>query len=110
MTANFCVPHITLPTRITPTSSTSIDNIYSNSINFSSGISGNLMSAISDHFPQFLILPKEIANLSKKHNLFKRDTKNFDRDILFLISLILTGPPSAQLSKMILIIHLIDLI
>ena len=93
MTANLYVPHITLPTRITPTSSTLIDNIYSNTINFSSGISGNLMSAISDHFPQFLILPKEIANLSKKHNLYKRDTKNFDREN-FIADLINTDWPS----------------
>ena len=60
ITTNLFVLHITLPTRITPTSSTLIDNIYSNITNFSTGISGNLTSAISDHFPQFLILPKEI--------------------------------------------------
>ena len=39
---NFLVPHITLPTRITPTSATLIDNIFSNNLDFTRAISGNL--------------------------------------------------------------------
>ena len=93
LTENLYVPHITLPTRITPTSSTLIDNIYSNTINFSLGISGNLMSAISDHFPQFLILPKEITQLPKKHNHFKRNTRNFDK-VSLIADVINTDWPS----------------
>ena len=54
--------------RVIPTSSTIIDNIFSNSINFSTCTSGNLMTSISDHFPQFLIIPVEILHLPRKHN------------------------------------------
>ena len=49
VTANLLVPHIIIPTRITSTTRTLIDNIYSNSTNFKEGISGNLTLAISDH-------------------------------------------------------------
>ena len=41
-TSNLFVPHIIHPTRITPNSKTLIDNIFSNSPNFSEGISGNI--------------------------------------------------------------------
>ena len=34
------------------------------------------MTFISDHFPQFLIIPVEISYLPRKH---KRNTKNFDK-------------------------------
>ena len=37
------------------------------------------MTSISDHFPQFLIIPVEISHLPRKHNLYKRNTKNFDK-------------------------------
>ena len=54
ITTNLMVPHITIPTRITHHSKTLIDNIFSNSINFSQA--------------------------PEKHNLFKRDFENFDRE------------------------------
>ena len=47
MTANFFVPQIIHPTRITPHSRTLIDNIFSNVPNFSQGKSGNLTIYIS---------------------------------------------------------------
>ena len=56
LTANLFVPHIIIPTRITSSSKTLIDNILSNSLNFSSAISGVLSNTISDHLPQHLIL------------------------------------------------------
>ena len=37
LTSNLLVPHIILPTRITPHSKTLIDNIFSNLLNFSQG-------------------------------------------------------------------------
>ena len=37
ITSNLIVPHIIYPTRITPNSKTLIDNIFSNSLNFSQG-------------------------------------------------------------------------
>ena len=61
ITSNLCVPHIIHPTRITSTSRTLIDNIFSNYPNFYDGISGNLTLAISDHLAQFLII-REDAN------------------------------------------------
>ena len=80
------VPHIVQATRISKNnqnqvlSQTLIDNIYSNLLNFSDGISGNLTVAISDHLAQFLIIPIEISKQSERFNCFTRDTKNFDRD------------------------------
>ena len=41
ITYNLFVPHITYPTRITTSTSTLIDNIFSNTLNFMEGISGN---------------------------------------------------------------------
>ena len=51
---HFLVPHITLPTRITSGSATLIDNIFSNNLDISGAVSGNLTVSISDHLPQFL--------------------------------------------------------
>ena len=84
MPSNLFVPHITYPTRITTTTSTLIDNIFSNTLNFFEGTSGNLTINISDHLAQFLIIPDDCQKSSKKHNLFKRDTKNFDRENFIL--------------------------
>ena len=84
------VPHIVLPTRISKNnhnqviSQTLIDNIYSNSLNFSDGISGNLTFAISDHLAKYLIMPIEVSKQSEILNCFKRDTKNFDKENFIL--------------------------
>ena len=51
ISSNFLVPHITLPIRITSTSRTLIDNIYSNNLNFVHAVSGNRAVSISDHLP-----------------------------------------------------------
>ena len=84
ITSNFFVPHITLPTRITPKSKTLIDNIYSNSENFREGTSGHLTLSISDHLAQFLIIPLKTKHIPQKHNIYKRDMKNFDRENFIL--------------------------
>ena len=84
ITSNLFVPHIIHPTRITPHSKTLIDNIFSNSPNFSQGKSGNMTLSISDHLAQFLIIPLDFNYIPRKINLYKRDTKNFDREIFFL--------------------------
>ena len=60
ISSNFLVPHITIPTRITSTSKTLIDNIFSNNLEFQSAKSGNITVSISDHMPQYLIIPKII--------------------------------------------------
>ena len=59
MTSNLFVPHITYPTRVTLTTKSLIDNILSNSSNFTQGISGNITLTISDHMAQFLIIPED---------------------------------------------------
>ena len=43
-------------------------------------MSGNLTFNVSDgHIPSFLIIPKSNQNhLPKKHNFYKRNTKNFN--------------------------------
>ena len=79
LTSNLFIPHITLPTRITSRSRTLIDNIFSNTIDFQSSISGNITSSISDHFPQFLLVPSRQNNYRpRKHNMFHRNMRNFD--------------------------------
>ena len=85
------MPTITLPTRITSKSQTLIDNILTN--RYESGmISGNITVGISDHIPQFLLIPtKECLNKSillktvltrsfKNVNMesMKRDLENID--------------------------------
>ena len=80
LTSNLFIPHIISPTRITPKSSTLIDNIFSNSLNFKKGISGNLTITISDHLAQFLVIPKKHPKIHKKQNIYKRDTRHFDRE------------------------------
>ena len=47
VTSNILVPRIILPTQITTTTKSFIDNIYSNCTNFNDGISGNMTLAIS---------------------------------------------------------------
>ena len=43
-------------------------------------ISGNFTVSISDHLPQFLIISRGNYHPPKKHNIFKRDTKHFDKE------------------------------
>ena len=81
---NNFLPLITLPTRIV--SNTLIDNILYNE--YSSEIkSGNLTVGISDHMPQFSLIPRKgKAYLPKYHNIYKRkfkycDTKELENDL-----------------------------
>ena len=55
MFSHHLLPHILHPTRVTDHSATVIDNIFSNNSQHET-TSGNLITQISDHFPQFLIL------------------------------------------------------
>ena len=84
LTSNLFVPHIIHPTRITPNSKTLIDNIFSNSPNFSEGISGNITLSISDHLAKFLLIPMNLVDVPSKIYSSKRDTKNFDRENFLL--------------------------
>ena len=80
LTSNFFVPHIILPTRISKMKKSLIDNIFSNSDNFNEGISGNFTIPISDHLAQFLIIPDGHETVNKKQDIYKRDTKNLNRE------------------------------
>ena len=55
MISHYLLPHILHPTHVTDHSATVIDNISSNNTSYET-ISGNIISQISDHFPQFIIL------------------------------------------------------
>ena len=75
------LPHIILPTRVTETTSTIIDNIFINSAEYDT-LSGNIISPISDHFPQFLVLKNSPVDntFPSNNNHYARDWKKFDQD------------------------------
>ena len=80
MTSNLLLPMISLPTKINTGSDTLIDNIFTNQYNPDIK-TGNITVGLSDHLPSFLIVPgKNRSQPQSKHNLYKRDTKNFDRE------------------------------
>ena len=70
-------PLINQPTRITNQCHSIIDNIYTNSIN-EDIISGVIIADISDHFPIFCILQKDIHKKETEHffNLQANSEKN----------------------------------
>ena len=77
-----CKCLITLPTRITPTSKTLVDHIYTNvSIFFESTVaahSGVAISDISDHYGTFVHISLKSAHKKKASSFsFIRDIKNF---------------------------------
>ena len=79
MMSSYIIRTITIPTKINPNKSTVIDNIFTNQIH-PDMLSGNLNLSISDHLPSFLIVPEDNQNHApKKHNLYIKQTKNFDR-------------------------------
>ena len=78
ITSNLLVPHKIHPTRITSSTRTLINNIYSNS--FEDGISGNFTIAISDHLAQFLLIRKETFKIPVSGNIYMRNLTNFDRE------------------------------
>ena len=57
MISHYLLLHILHPTHVTDHSATVIDNIFSNNTSYEKA-SGNIITQISDHFPQFLILNK----------------------------------------------------
>ena len=59
------LPNITSPTRLTSLSETLIDNIFS-SVIIDDCIAGNLISPISDHHAQFLIIPNYTTQIQRK--------------------------------------------
>ena len=79
LASNSFIPLILQPTRITSHSNTLIDNIFSNVIH-PDIISGNLTATISDHLPQFSIIPNMFGIIpGNKSNIYERDRSKFDR-------------------------------
>ena len=73
--SHFFTPHVLQPTRLR--SKTLIDNIFLNSLEYSSN-SGNLLYELSDHLIQFLILDGFSKERSlPENNLYKRDYSNY---------------------------------
>ena len=74
--SHFLIPSISLPTRITDSTSSLIDNILFTPTKFKA-TSGNLLAGISDHLPQFLIFENKISSNTK---ILYRNWKKFNRD------------------------------
>ena len=71
LASNSFILLILQPTRITNHSNTLIDNIFSNVI-YPDIMSGNLTATISDHLPQFSIIPNMFGNVSNnKSNIYE---------------------------------------
>ena len=76
MISNYLLPHILQPTRVTDHSATVIDNIFSNNTEHNT-LNGSILSRISYHFPQFLVMTK--VNIDYKRCSFaKRDFSNLN--------------------------------
>ena len=99
MTANFLLPLITLPTKINTLNDTLIDNIFTNQFN-PDFKTGNLTIGISDHLPSFIIVPKTNQNhLPKKHNIYRRDTKHFNKENFLYDFLYVNWEKTIQINK-----------
>ena len=68
------MPYIIHPSRVSAHSATLIDNIFSN-ITDNETISGNILTQITDHFPQFLIV-KRAEMTYKNLSCFQHDFSN----------------------------------
>ena len=84
LASNSFLPYMLQQTGTTSHSKTLIDNIFTN-ITLPDWISGNLTATISDHLPQFLIVPNIFSNPpSNKSNIYERDWSNFDQENFIL--------------------------
>ena len=78
MFSNHFQPFILHPSRITNNSSTLIDNIFTNAIDCKI-FSGNILSQISDHLPQFAIFSNIKPDYSKQ-SYFSYTYNNFNEE------------------------------
>ena len=80
MYTNVLQPHIIYPTRIVDNANpTLIDNIFSNCVDCNITC-GKLIEKISDHLPNFLIIPN-YKNSELKNKYYKRDYSQFNEDL-----------------------------
>ena len=73
------LPLITQPTRISNTTSTLIDNIFTNAFTLDNE-SGNILIEFADHLTQFVSIKKEIYPTKKKPE-YKLDNSKFDENL-----------------------------
>ena len=69
--SNCFYPTINIPTWITSTSKTLIDNIFCNNITKSISV-GNIAASILDHLVQFIFIPNEISEKPTTKKIFRR--------------------------------------
>lgn len=70
------LPQIVDPTRVTDSSATIIDHIYTNCMEYSQN-SGNILMSISEHYSQFISVKRKKLDL-KNVNIFRRDYSQFN--------------------------------
>ena len=75
--SNSFFPTVNLPTLITASSKTLIDNIFYNDICKKIKV-GNIATTISDHLTQFLAIPSKETPILFNHNIMKSSFKDFD--------------------------------
>ena len=75
--SNSFFPTINLPTHITASSKTLIDNIFYNDICKKNKV-GNITTTISDHLTHFLAIPSKETPILSNHNIMKPSFKDFD--------------------------------
>ena len=73
------LPHIIHPTRVSTTTATLIDNIFCNSADQNT-TSGNIVSTISDNFPQFLIFNSLLYNKTVQNKSLVHNWKHFNEE------------------------------
>ena len=84
LASNSFIPLILQSTRITSHSNTLIDNIFSNVLD-PDIISDILTATISDHLPQFAIIPNMFGNiLGNKSNIYERGWSKSDQENFIL--------------------------
>ena len=76
MNSDVYLPQINLPTRITDTTMTLIDNIFTNTMNYNS-FSINILIQIAEHLSQFLWVDTSKIEYQKL-DIYKRDYSNFN--------------------------------
>ena len=80
MNSNYLLPcYILQLTRVTDRSATLIDKIFANTYNFNT-LSGNLVTKISDHLPQFLVIGDLKVNYASL-NYYKHDYSHFSEEM-----------------------------
>ena len=82
MYLNLLLPYITYPTHVTVNSQTLIDNIFSNNYD-SSFTSGNLVTTLSDHHAQFLLIKFQTKQMdNEKIQMFRDFSKIKNKNLV----------------------------